>query len=209
MLGKFLLFNINDKINTKQPKGLLTIIFLLFKEKEKNFKMKISDLKTNQGNVEVTGVITELGDTRAFNKYGRELKVANAILKDDSGAIKLTLWNDDVTRFKEGDNIKIINGYVSEFQGEKQLTSGKFGRMEKLESGSGGDSDTGDKETGDSVIKEEVLQELTDSKAKAKKASVLKKDIKKKNEEKADVYTEESDEEEPAEEEEVSEEDLL
>jgi len=69
--------------------------------------MKISELRSGQGNVEVEGEISELGDTRAFNKYGRELKVANAILKDDSGAIKLTLWNDDVMRFKEGDRIKI------------------------------------------------------------------------------------------------------
>ncbi len=94
--------------------------------------MKISELKIGQGNVEVEGEIKDIGDTRAFNKYGRELKVANAILFDDSGAVKLTLWNDDVTRFKNGDKIKIVNGYVSEFQGEKQLTSGKFGRMEKI-----------------------------------------------------------------------------
>lgn len=134
--------------------------------------MKISELRSGQGSVEVEGVISELGDTRAFNKYGRELKVANAILKDDSGAIKLTLWNDDVVRFKEGDRIKIINGYVSEFQGEKQLTSGKFGRMEKV----GGDQEKGS----DIEVKEEVSKELDDNKAKAKKAIVSKKDIKKK-----------------------------
>jgi len=168
--------------------------------------MKISDIKTNQGSVEVTGVITELGDTRAFNKYGRELKVANAILKDDSGAVKLTLWNDDVTRFKEGDKIKIINGYVTEFQGEKQLTSGKFGRMEKLESGAG----VSETKSTDSGIKEEVEKELDDPKAKSKKASVLKKDVVKKpviNEEEIDEF-EENIEEMPEEEnlkEEVSE----
>lgn len=94
--------------------------------------VKISELRTNQGNVDVEGTITELGNTRSFNKFGKELVVANAILKDDSGSIKLTLWNDDVNRFKEGDKIKILNGYVNEFQGEKQLTSGKFGRMEKV-----------------------------------------------------------------------------
>jgi replication factor A1 len=97
--------------------------------------MKISDLKTNQGNVEVEGIVQNIGETRNFNKYGRELRVANAILSDESGSIKLTLWNDDVTRFKEGDKIKVSNGYVSEFQGEKQLTSGKFGRIEKISSG--------------------------------------------------------------------------
>ncbi|VVB78975.1 Single-stranded DNA binding protein Ssb [uncultured archaeon] len=94
--------------------------------------MKISELKTNQGNVEVQGTIKDIGDTRTFTKFGKDLKVANAILSDDSGNIKLTLWNDDVTRFKNGDVIKVNNGYVSEFQGEKQLTSGKFGTIEKI-----------------------------------------------------------------------------
>ena len=172
--------------------------------------MKISELRTGSGSVEVEGVITELGDTRAFNKYGRELKVANAILKDDSGAVKLTLWNDDIMRFKEGDRIKIINGYVTEFQGEKQLTSGKFGRMEKISGGEmSGNSDVEVKEEksedvkGDE-IKEEVEKELSDVKAKSKKAIVAKRDLKKKNEKDIDVYSEEVDEvseEEPTEEE--------
>ncbi len=151
---------------------------------------KISELRSGQGNVEVEGVITELGDTRAFNKYGRELKVANAILKDDSGAVKLTLWNDDVMRFKEGDKIKIINGYVSEFQGEKQLTSGKFGRMEKVGSYDGENQTEGnlrDVPEGDST----------------KKAIVSKRDVKKKNEEEMGEYSEdtgdEPGDEEPAE----------
>lgn len=96
-------------------------------------KMKIADLAIKQGNVEVEGVISDIGETRTFNKFGKELTVANAMLKDDSGSIKLTLWNDDVARFKEGDKIKIKNGFVGEFQGEKQLTSGKFGSIEKLD----------------------------------------------------------------------------
>ena len=94
---------------------------------------KVSELRSGQGNVNVTGVIKEMGETRSFNKYGKELTVGNAIFEDDSGTIKLTLWNVDATKFKEGDKIKIINGYVSEFQGEKQLTSGKFGQIEKIE----------------------------------------------------------------------------
>lgn len=98
--------------------------------------MKISELSVGQGNVDVEGTLKEIGETRTFNKFGRELSVANAILQDDSGSIKLTLWNDDVKRFKDGDKIKIVNGYVNEFQGEKQLTSGKFGKME-LADGSG------------------------------------------------------------------------
>jgi len=95
--------------------------------------MTISELSVGQSNVNVEGTIIEVGEIRSFDKYGRELKVANTILKDDTGNIKLTLWNEDCTKFKEGDKIKIVNGYVNEFQGEKQLTSGKFGKIEKVD----------------------------------------------------------------------------
>jgi len=95
--------------------------------------MKINELNAGQGNVEVEGTIKEVGEPRTFNKFGRELTVVNAVLEDDSGNVKLSLWNEDATRFKQGDKVKIVNGYVSEFQGEPQLTSGKFGSIEKLE----------------------------------------------------------------------------
>jgi len=94
--------------------------------------MKISKLTAGQGNVNVEGTIKEIGEPRSFNKFGRELRVSNAVLEDDSGSIKLTLWNDEIRKFREGDVIKIINGYVNEFQGEPQLTAGRFGKMEKI-----------------------------------------------------------------------------
>lgn len=97
--------------------------------------MKISELTTGQGNVDVEGNLSEVGEPKVFTKFGRELKVSNAILKDDSGSIKLTLWNEDVSKFNEGDTVKITNGYVNEFQGEPQLTAGKFGKMEKVGEG--------------------------------------------------------------------------
>ena len=43
----------------------------------------------------------------------------------ETGDIKLSLWNDDTARVKAGDKVKITNGYVSEWQGELQLTTGK------------------------------------------------------------------------------------
>ena len=95
--------------------------------------MKISELNIGQGNVEVEGTVKEIGEPKTFNKFGKDLSVANAMLQDDSGSIKLTLWNDDVSRFKDGDKLKVVNGYVNEFQGEKQLTSGKFGSLEKVD----------------------------------------------------------------------------
>jgi replication factor A1 len=98
--------------------------------------MKISELTSGQGNIDVEGTVTEMGELRTFNKFGKELSVANAKLTDESGSVKLSLWNEDATKFKDGDKVKITNGYVNEFQGEKQLTSGKFGKIEMADGAS-------------------------------------------------------------------------
>ena len=93
---------------------------------------KISELQVGQGKVNVEAEVKSVEEPRSFNKFGRELKVANAIIKDESGEIKLTLWNQDIDKVKTGSKVKIVNGYVNEFNGEKQLTTGKFGSMEVL-----------------------------------------------------------------------------
>lgn len=92
---------------------------------------KISELKAKQGSVEVEGKILEVSPAREFQKFGRPGKVANATLEDDSGKIVLSLWNEDVERVKEGDVIRIKNGYVNEWQGDLQLTAGRYGSIEK------------------------------------------------------------------------------
>lgn len=94
--------------------------------------MNISELKAGQGNVDLEADVIEVSEARTFNKNGRDLKVATATLKDDSGTVKLSLWNQDVDKVKAGDRIKINKGYTGEFQGEKQLTAGKMGNIEVI-----------------------------------------------------------------------------
>jgi replication factor A1 len=94
--------------------------------------MKISELNAGQGNIDVTVEVISIEEPREFDKYGKKLKVANATIKDDSGEIKMTLWNDDIEKVKEGMTLHITNGYCSEFKDEKQITTGKFGKFEVL-----------------------------------------------------------------------------
>ena len=93
----------------------------------------IKDLEARQGNVDIVVEVTEISEAKEFEKFGKQGKVANAIVKDESGEIKLTLWNDDIDKVKVGDKVHIINGYVGEWQGEKQLSTGKFGQLELVE----------------------------------------------------------------------------
>ena len=94
--------------------------------------MSVSDLKANTGKVELEGTISKKEETRTFEKFGKSGKVANAILSDDTGSVKLTLWGDDADKVKEGDKVKVSNGWCGEWQGTLQVSAGKFGKIEKL-----------------------------------------------------------------------------
>jgi ssDNA-binding replication factor A large subunit len=96
--------------------------------------MALKDLQARQGNVDVEVQVIEKGAVREFQKFGKSGKVCNAKVKDDSGEMSLTLWNDESDRINVGDRIRIQNGYVGEWQGEPQLSTGRFGKIEILES---------------------------------------------------------------------------
>ncbi|MEA2037710.1 MAG: SOSS complex subunit B family protein [Nanoarchaeota archaeon] len=92
--------------------------------------MAIKDLQAKQGQVDLIAEVTEKGDIREFEKFGKKGKVCNAKIKDATGEMSLTLWNEQIDQIKTGQKIHIINGWVSEWQGEKQLSTGKFGQLE-------------------------------------------------------------------------------
>ena len=94
--------------------------------------MKISELQPRQGKIDIEAEVISVDEPREFEKFGNKGRVANATIKDDSGEITLTLWNDEIDKVKVGSKVKITNGYCSEFQAKKQLTAGKFGKLEVI-----------------------------------------------------------------------------
>jgi replication factor A1 len=114
----------------------------------------IKDLQPRQTGVDVTGEIVEMGSTKEFSKFGKNGKVATAFLKDQTAKVKLSLWNEQIDQVKVHDTIKITNGYVNEFQGELQLTTGKFGTIEVLDS-------KADALTQDNIEEASILNEIS------------------------------------------------
>jgi replication factor A1 len=92
--------------------------------------MEVKDLKPKLGKVEITLEIIEKSESKEFSKFGSVGRVCNAKGKDSTGEISITLWNEQIDQVNIGDIIKITNGYVSEYQGEMQLSTGKFGQLE-------------------------------------------------------------------------------
>ncbi|MBT3406084.1 hypothetical protein HN419_02845 [Candidatus Woesearchaeota archaeon] len=97
--------------------------------------MAISDLQAKQGKVDLVVEIIEKSEPREFNKFGKAGRVCNAKAKDASGQITLTLWNEQVDQVNVGSTVQVKNGYVSEWQGELQLSTGKFGELEVVSAG--------------------------------------------------------------------------
>jgi replication factor A1 len=95
--------------------------------------MEISELKAGMRNVSITGKIDSVGEPRTVNlKAGGTNTVADAIISDESGSIKLSLWGEEINNVQPGDRVSVENGYINTFRGENSLNVGKFGKLNKL-----------------------------------------------------------------------------
>ncbi|MEO9294479.1 MAG: DNA-binding protein [Nitrososphaera sp.] len=94
--------------------------------------MKISELKAGMRNVSVNAKVDSVGQPRTVNlKAGGTNTVADAIISDETGSIKLSLWGDDINKVAAGDRISVENGYINTFKGENSISIGKFGKLTK------------------------------------------------------------------------------
>ncbi len=96
--------------------------------------MKIAELQTGMKRVEVEADVVDKGNTRQVQSRmsGETFNVADAVIQDETGNIKLTLWNEQIDQVNVGDRIRIENGYVTSFKSEIQLNVGKYGKLAVL-----------------------------------------------------------------------------
>ena len=91
----------------------------------------VSDLRPSRM-ATVEGTVVRLEPTREIEgRDGTPKKVRNAYLKDATGEISLVLWESQVDLVAEGERIRIIEGWVSDYRGRPQLSLGRTGRLEK------------------------------------------------------------------------------
>jgi replication factor A1 len=87
-------------------------------------KLQIKNILSGMRNVETIGKITNKFELREFKTENREGKVANMIIGDETGKIRIVMWGDqaeNINKLKEGDIIKIVGGYVRENQGRPEV----------------------------------------------------------------------------------------
>lgn len=93
--------------------------------------MKIAELRDGLRRIDVEAQVIEISEPREVrSRYtGETYKVAEATISDDSGTIKLVLWNEQIGQVNVNNTIRIENGYVKSFRGEIQLNVGRYGKL--------------------------------------------------------------------------------
>jgi len=93
--------------------------------------LKIKDLRNGMKNVSIEAKVKEKSETReVLSRFKDEThKVATAIIADETGTIKLTLWNEQINQVNVDNTVKVEKGYVTSFRGEIQLNIGRYGKL--------------------------------------------------------------------------------
>ncbi len=98
-----------------------------------NVSTAIQDLRHGMKRVNVEAEVLENSKpSLVHTRFGNSAMVVNALIADDTGKVKLCLWNEQVKHVTLGDTIQIKNATVTAFKGERQLRLGKIGTLTVL-----------------------------------------------------------------------------
>lgn len=98
-----------------------------------NVQLKISELMAGMKKVNVIGKVITIFPVRSFDKNGRSGKVANFIIADETGNVKVVLWDTnhidliEKGEIKQGDVVEVSN--ASSREGEIHLSG--FSELKK------------------------------------------------------------------------------
>ena len=85
-------------------------------------KLQIGELRFGMKGVDVTGKIVEVPPIKpVISRWGSECYVSNVMISDETGSIRLSLWNKQIDKVRVGDEVELTNCYVSRFAGQTQL----------------------------------------------------------------------------------------
>ena len=93
----------------------------------------IQDLRAGMNHVSLKAKVLEVTQPKqVFTRYGNYASLAKAVIEDNTGQIKLCLWNDQIDAVSAGTTVQIENARTSTFKGERQLSLGKTGTVSNI-----------------------------------------------------------------------------
>ncbi|NWF87743.1 hypothetical protein HXY32_08065 [Candidatus Bathyarchaeota archaeon] len=127
-ISKELLLDQNNPIKNARKASMLIRRAIKIEESQKTIQIK--DLRVGMKNVNLKVEVLEITKPIVVvTRFGNYASVANALVSDETGKIKLCLWNEQINSMSVGDTIQIENARISAFRGERQLRVGKNGAI--------------------------------------------------------------------------------
>lgn len=94
---------------------------------------KIKNLVAGQKNVFIKDCgVLETGGIEIYERMEGQPKVCNGIIKDDTGQIKISAWGHLAPILNESKIVDVENCFCKEYNGELNLSTGKFGRLKVI-----------------------------------------------------------------------------
>jgi replication factor A1 len=97
----------------------------------------VESLSLGQSDVDLRGVVLDSDEVRTFDRDdGSEGRVSNLTVGDDTGRVRVTLWDeraDRATELEVGQSVEVVDGYVRERDGSLELHVGSRGAVEELD----------------------------------------------------------------------------
>jgi len=105
----------------------------LNKKNNESHSLPIRDLRTGMTHVNLKAKVLQIPRPKlVVTRFGNYASVTNALIADETGTIKLCLWNAQITSISSGDTIQIENARTCTFRGEKQLSIGRNGTLSNI-----------------------------------------------------------------------------
>lgn len=95
-------------------------------------KLQIKNILAGMRNVDVVGKVLQKYEVREFVKENTSGKVANILVGDETGVVRVVLWHkqaDMMNLLKEGDVVKVKGGYVRENNGRKEVHLNELSKL--------------------------------------------------------------------------------
>jgi len=91
---------------------------------------KIRDLRAGMSHLNIKAQVLEVSQPRhVATRRGFYINVANALVADETGSIKMSLWESQIDAVSVQDTVQIVNAQVVSFRNELQLRIGRNGRI--------------------------------------------------------------------------------
>jgi hypothetical protein len=95
---------------------------------------KIENLRAGMKRVNLKARVLKVPKSKMVRtRFGTTAYVSNALIADETGSIRIGLWNQQTNSISEGDVINIKNGRVTRFKGERQLRIARHGSLSVIE----------------------------------------------------------------------------